>query len=95
MKWDRSCTDVLCCIIFLVFIASMVGITGYAVTQGDPRKIITPFDSVGNRCGYLNQGLPENKTSYVDYPYKHFTNLKSIASSPTEMFYAVCVSECP
>ena len=51
MEWDRTCTDKLCCLIFIIFIASVVAITGYAFTEGDPRKIITPYDSVGNLCG--------------------------------------------
>jgi len=51
IEMNRSCTDTICCILFVVFIASMVGITGYAVKNGDPMAMITPFDSNGNRCG--------------------------------------------
>ena len=51
IKWDRSCTDVICCLIFLVQLGSMIGITGYAISEGDPLKMLTPFDSVGNKCG--------------------------------------------
>jgi len=25
MKWERSCTDMLCCILFLGFVVAMVG----------------------------------------------------------------------
>ena len=48
IKWERNCTDILCCLIFLAFLGSMVGITSIAIMQGDPIKIMTPFDSVGN-----------------------------------------------
>jgi len=51
IKWERSCTDIICCIIFLAFIVVMVGLSGFALTKGDPRKILTPYDSVGNACG--------------------------------------------
>ena len=51
IKWERSCTDILCCLLFLVFLASMVGITGYATTKGDPKRLLTPFDSSANKCG--------------------------------------------
>jgi len=51
IEMNRSCTDTICCILFVVFIASLVGITGYAVKNGDPMAMITPFDSNGNRCG--------------------------------------------
>jgi hypothetical protein len=29
----------------------MIGISVYAFINGDPIKMITAFDSVGNRCG--------------------------------------------
>jgi len=48
MKFDRSCTDIICCIIFLAFIVSMVAITGYSISTGDPLAMVTPFDSNGN-----------------------------------------------
>lgn len=55
MKEDRSCTDILCCLIFLVFIVAMVGCSGYAIHNGDPERILTPFDSDGNACGQPDQ----------------------------------------
>ena len=51
MEMNRSCTDTLCCILFLVFIASLVGVTGYAIKNGNPLAMITPFDSDGRQCG--------------------------------------------
>jgi len=82
---DRSCTDILCCLVFVVFIFSCIGITGMSVTQGDPAKIMTPFDSDGNQCGQLLQDRT-NVTNdagaevpfvrdFTDYPYKYFTNI--------------------
>jgi len=53
----------------------MLGITGYAVSTGDPMKIITPFDSVGNKCGAENQGVPLNVTDFSEYKLKHFASL--------------------
>lgn len=50
---DRSCTDVLCCLVFVIFTITCIGITGMSVTQGDPTRIMTPFDSDGNQCGQL------------------------------------------
>jgi len=66
----------------------MLGISGWAIGSGDPMNIITPFDSVGNRCGLKD-------TEFEDYPYKHFTSLLSSGGTPPQMYYAVCVSECP
>jgi solute carrier family 44 protein 1 (choline transporter-like protein) len=81
--WERSCTDVLCCLIFAGCLVVMVGLSGFAFSKGDPLNIITPFDSVGNRCGAPGQGLEVygtmyptvNTTDFTDYPYKYFTKL--------------------
>jgi len=48
IEWNRSCTDILCCLIFLAFLVVMLGISGWALGTGDPYNIITPYDSVGN-----------------------------------------------
>lgn len=96
MKWERSCTDILCCLIFTAFLVVMVGLSGYALKNGDPKNILTPFDSVGNKCGAINQGIPANVTDYSEYKYKYFTNLTpSTVGSTTGIFNAVCVKECP
>lgn len=44
---NRSCTDTICCILFVFFIATMVGITGYSIKNGNPLAMITPFNSAG------------------------------------------------
>ena len=95
MKWERSCTDIICCIVFLVFLASMLGITGYAVANGDPMKIITPFDSVGNKCGAENQGIPLNVTDFTNYKLKHFSSLFEAIQNPLKIYESVCVEKCP
>jgi hypothetical protein len=43
VEMNRTCTDKLCCLLFLVFIATMVGITGYSIKNGNPEAMITPF----------------------------------------------------
>jgi len=48
---DRSCTDVLCCLIFVVFIIAMIGVSGWGIQKGDVYRILTPYDSNGNECG--------------------------------------------
>ena len=51
MTYNRSCTDVLCCVIFVIFLIVVVIICGYGFVMGDPVRIMTPFDSDGNHCG--------------------------------------------
>lgn len=50
--------------------------------------MITPYDSVGNKCG-------EKGTEFEEYPYKHFTSLLEGSQNPLYLYYAVCVKECP
>jgi len=87
IEWNRKCTDIICCILFIVFIFAMLGVSGYALTTGDPYNIITPFDSDGNKCGAKG-------TDFEDYKYKHFTNLL-VNNGGEDLYYSVCVSECP
>jgi hypothetical protein len=84
IKWDRSCTDIFCCGIFIAFMISMGALTVYGMTNGDPIKIITPFDSVGNECGQKDQG--PLKEDFSLFKYKHFTSISPILTSN-----AVCV----
>jgi solute carrier family 44 (choline transporter-like protein), member 2/4/5 len=99
MIWERTCTDIICCIVFIVFIVGMLGISGFAISNGDPLNIIAPFDSVGNRCGFPLQGLertPVNETDFSEYKYKHFTDLiAGTSNNPLVLYNAVCVKECP
>ena len=104
IAWERTCTDLICCLIFVVFIASMVAITGYGMSQGDPYKIITPFDSVGNQCGQPGQklGLDAAGTKVADmteYPYRHFIDLGKFIESKgvdkSAVYKSVCVKACP
>jgi hypothetical protein len=74
----------------------MVGITGYALKNGDPMAMITPFDSEGYKCGMPNQG-PLNKTDMTDYPYKFMYNLFYLADGKVtpEAYKSSCVKSCP
>lgn len=85
MVMDRSCTDILCCLVFTAFIVGMLGCSGMGYTQGDPMKIFTPFDSDGNQCGLENQNFSNSTLidatglnadrNFTDYKYKYFTGL--------------------
>ncbi|CAO2600492.1 Choline transporter-like protein 5 [Lemmus lemmus] len=90
---DRSCTDVLCCMVFILFVTSYILLGLVAWTHGDPRKVAYPTDSQGHFCG--QKGTPnENKTILF------YFNLFRCASSsmmfrlqcPTTQ---ICVSRCP
>lgn len=48
---NRQCTDVLCCVLFGVTLLAMIAVSVFAIMNGDPMKLATPFDSDGNLCG--------------------------------------------
>ncbi|ELU15407.1 hypothetical protein CAPTEDRAFT_224558 [Capitella teleta] len=89
---NRSCTDVICCIMFLVFIVAFIIVGIWAFAMGDPRVLLYPSDSEGNICGY---GDFENK------PYVFFFDLLDCAKTgpaiialgcPTPQ---ICIEQCP
>uniref|UniRef100_A0A4W6ECJ8 Choline transporter-like protein n=1 Tax=Lates calcarifer TaxID=8187 RepID=A0A4W6ECJ8_LATCA len=48
---SRSCTDIVCCILFIIAILGYIAVGILAWSQGDPRKVIYPTDSRGQFCG--------------------------------------------
>lgn len=87
----RSCTDVICLLLFICFIAAWAAVGIYAFTHGDPGRLLSPTDSEGQRCGLDDK--VRNK------PYLFFFDLMKCAASdavingcPTPQ---VCVDKCP
>lgn len=68
MVYDRECTDILCFILFMVFIVCMIACAGYGFKAGDPMKLLKPFDDQGQACG---------DGALKDYKYKYMTDLLS------------------
>ncbi|KAM9350010.1 choline transporter-like protein 5-A [Symphorus nematophorus] len=89
----RSCTDVLCCLIFIIVILSYVALGIVAWLHGDPKKVLHPTDSYGQFCG--QKGTPNAKKPILFY----FNILKctnpailiNLQCPTTQM----CVSKCP
>ncbi|XP_040843183.1 choline transporter-like protein 5 [Ochotona curzoniae] len=89
----RNCTDVLCCMVFALFVLGYILLGLAAWVHGDPRRVAYPTDSDGHFCG--QKGTPyENKT------FLFYFNLFSCANPsvlinlqcPTTQ---ICVSKCP
>lgn len=89
---NRSCTDVICCILFLVCIGGL-GITGYfGFTMGNPYTLIYPTDSRGQICGVSE--------AVADKPVLFFFDFLACASSQTLLEFKcntpqICMSACP
>jgi len=48
---NRHCTDVLCLLLLVASWVVMTGVGLYAVSNGDYRVVLYPFDYDGNICG--------------------------------------------
>uniref|UniRef100_A0A672JE19 Choline transporter-like protein n=1 Tax=Salarias fasciatus TaxID=181472 RepID=A0A672JE19_SALFA len=55
--YNRSCTDILCCIVFIFALLGYFAVGILAWSQGDPRKVIYPTDSRGQFCGQAGTRL--------------------------------------
>ncbi|XP_022520688.2 choline transporter-like protein 2 isoform X1 [Astyanax mexicanus] len=90
---NRGCTDIICCIFFILAIVGYVAVGIVAWSQGDPRKVIYPTDSMGQFCGQV--GTPLEKKPFLFY----FNILKCASPVVLVEFQCpttqLCVEECP
>ncbi|XP_054458253.1 choline transporter-like protein 5-B [Anoplopoma fimbria] len=90
---NRSCTDVVCCVIFIVVILGYIALGTVAWIHGDPRKVVYPTDSHGQFCG--QQNTPNANKAILFY----FNLLK--CANPAVLINLqcpttqLCVSKCP
>ncbi|XP_041370841.1 choline transporter-like protein 4 [Gigantopelta aegis] len=88
---DRSCTDIICCVFFLVFLVGMAGCSFFGYALGDPKRLTYPTDSMGNLCG---------KGKFKDKPNLMFFNiLECLKMGPKTIVMGcptpqVCVKQC-
>uniref|UniRef100_H3BZU4 Choline transporter-like protein n=1 Tax=Tetraodon nigroviridis TaxID=99883 RepID=H3BZU4_TETNG len=90
---NRGCTDVLCCILFIIALLGYFAVGIIAWSQGDPRKVIYPTDSRGQFCGQA--GTPLEKKPLLFY----FNILKCASPLVLLEFQCpttqLCVERCP
>ncbi|NP_001086000.1 choline transporter-like protein 4 [Xenopus laevis] len=92
----RGCTDIICCVLFMVFLLGYMVVGILAWLYGDPRQVIYPRNSTGMYCGIgENQGKP-NVLYYDLLKCVTGTNILAAAMNglqcPTTQ---VCVATCP
>ncbi|XP_067662582.1 choline transporter-like protein 2 [Haliotis asinina] len=89
---NRSCTDIICCLLFFIFIVGLIVVAYFAYAFGNPNALLYPQNSNGETCGFGNQ---------KGKPYLFFFDLVQCArvgpgvvvnGCPTPQ---VCVSKCP
>jgi solute carrier family 44 (choline transporter-like protein), member 2/4/5 len=51
---NRSCTDPICCLIFVAFIAGMAATAAYGFANGNPKLLLTTWDADGKKSINFN-----------------------------------------
>lgn len=89
----RSCTDILCLLLFLVFLVAWAGVGFFAYKFGDPNRILHPTDVSGLKCGV--------DAKVANKPYLLFFD-PALCARPTANVLvngcsspSVCVEKCP
>ncbi|KAL5108710.1 Choline transporter-like protein 2 [Taenia crassiceps] len=88
---NRSCTDTICCALFVVCILLLACVAGFSYLTGDFRRIVFPKDSHAKICG----------VDYPDRKYLFFFDMFSCLHLPEVVIQygcptkQVCVSNCP
>jgi choline transporter-like protein 2/4/5 len=87
---QRHCTDVLCLILFIIFIVIYGFISILAISQGNPTSLIQPSDSLGNLCG---------QDEFTSQPYQLYFDISKCLTDGGLSFVCpttkLCVSSCP
>uniref|UniRef100_A0A8C8WX08 Choline transporter-like protein n=1 Tax=Panthera leo TaxID=9689 RepID=A0A8C8WX08_PANLE len=83
---NRSCTDIVCCILFLLFILGYIVVGIVAWVYGDPRQVLYPRNSTGAYCG-----VGANK----DKPYLLYFNIFSCVLTTNIITVAENGLQCP
>ncbi|GAB1300957.1 Choline transporter-like protein 4 [Apodemus speciosus] len=81
-----GCTDIICCVLFLVFILGYIVVGLVAWVYGDPRQVLYPRNSTGAYCG-----VGDNK----DKPYVLYFDILSCAAAINVISIAENGLQCP
>ncbi|XP_053381020.1 choline transporter-like protein 2 isoform X2 [Mercenaria mercenaria] len=89
---NRSCTDIICCLLFVICVTGMVVVSAVGFGYGDPKKLVYPTDSDGNMCG-VGDYASKPYLAYFDILQCTKVGVYAIAAGcPTP---SVCVASCP
>uniref|UniRef100_A0A8D0L5P6 Choline transporter-like protein n=1 Tax=Sphenodon punctatus TaxID=8508 RepID=A0A8D0L5P6_SPHPU len=95
----RKCTDIPWLILFFLFWAGLMFITGYAIMAGAAERLVFGYDSYGNVCGRKNipvEGAPLSGQDMTNRKHVFFLNSCSLEIKNLKISsIALCVSSCP
>lgn len=89
---QRSCTDLFCCILFILNVVAFFAIAGYSFYYGSPAKVLGFYSYEGIMCGkdsaanYPCMFIGEYLDAYMPY---------LLNTSNANMTYVACVDACP
>jgi choline transporter-like protein 2/4/5 len=87
----HGCTDIICSIIFIIFIFAFIGLSIFSYINGNPSDLILPRDSHGLKCG--RDKSVENKKNLLFFDLARCLSVSTaITGCPTPQ---ICVDECP
>ncbi|XP_066152702.1 choline transporter-like 2 isoform X5 [Euwallacea fornicatus] len=87
---NRSCTDVICLLIFVAFVGAWIAIGAWAISHGNPEKLLVPKDSYGLHCG-MDEPVKDRKYLFF-FDLTKCMNVAAFMSCNTRQ---VCVEKCP
>eukprot|EP00944_MAST-04C_sp_MAST-4C-sp1_P009183 g9183.t1 len=102
----RSCTDILCLLLFIVFLVSVGVLAIVGLTSGNPDSLMYGTDYNGNICYGKNSNNGDKQVDhyttgkkYVVYPRMTADILAQkdvLATDPTKVkFFGICRKSCP
>ena len=86
---NRSCTDIICVLLFLVFVCGWVGVGVIGFQSGNPEQLVYPSNSEGEICGRKEN---EGKPNLLFFDLTKCLSLGALFGCPTPQ---VCVEKCP
>lgn len=95
IELDRSCTDIICLFLFIVFLGTMLASLGYGIKKGNLGKYTSPIDKDDRFCGHMvtNSSSNAGAYDYRDYPVLFLEDLSYPTSDIFKLGY--CVDKCP
>jgi len=93
---NRGCTDIICALIYMAFMAFWIASGVMAFQSGDPMMLIYPMDSYGNLCGDAANTQTKDRPYLMYYDITACANLgDTITSNGQCATHQSCRAECP
>ena len=83
----RSCTDIICWVIWVSCIGFWIFSIIYGLSKGNPTQVFAPWDEDSRQCGYT--------TAVKDMKYAYFYVTLDPSMMSQIKSKIVCVSKCP